>query len=292
MRIVTLLPSATEIVCALGLQDSLIGVSHECDYPPHVATLPKLTRSAIPQHVAGSKIDRAVSETLKRGDSLYQLNEELLAALQPDLVITQELCDVCAVSFSDVQRLAARLPNHPNILSLNPPNLDGIFQDIETVAAATHTIERGQQLKKDLCARIERVQARVNGLPRPRVFALEWLDPPFAAGHWVPEMIALAGGDEVLGQAGVKSFRVTWEDVIAAQPNFIFLIPCGYARHVAQREWDALPKPRGWETIPAAQTGRVFALEADSYCSRPAPRVVDGIEQIAAFLHPEATANG
>jgi len=288
MRIASLLPSATEIVCALGLADTLVGVSHECDYPPAIVSdLPKLTCSAIPHGLTSAQIDATVSERLRRGESLYLLEEARLAEIKPDLLITQELCDVCAVSYDAVCNLSARLPGKPQVISLTPPNLTGIFQDIETVAKATGTEARGQRLVAQLRKRLDQVTAQVAGKPRPRVFALEWLEPPFAAGHWAPEMVALAGGEEVLGRAGEKSFRVTWAQISAAEPEVILLIPCGYSAEAAQQEWDALPKPLGWEQIPAAQNGRVYALDANSYCSRPSPRLVDGIEQLAQLFHPE-----
>ncbi len=286
MRIASLLPSATEIVCALGLADHLVGVSHECDYPADVVRdLPRITRSAIPHGLSSAQIDSVVAERMQRGESLYLIEEDLLAGLKPDLLITQELCDVCAVAYDDVCRISARLPGNPQVLSLTPPNLMGIFKDIQTVAKATGTEARGNQVMADLGVRLDQIAQRVAGQPRPRVFALEWLDPPFAAGHWVPEMSALAGGEEVLGRSGEKSFRVTWDQIIAAQPEVILLIPCGYSAEAAQREWDTLPKPVGWAQIPAAQTGQVYALDANSYCSRPSPRVVDGIEQLARLLH-------
>jgi iron complex transport system substrate-binding protein len=289
MRIASLLPSATEIVCALGLADQLVGVSHECDYPPEVVSdLPRLTRSAIPPGLTSAAVDAAVSERLRRGESLYTVEEETLASLRPDLVITQALCDVCAVSFSEVKQQAARLPGPPRVLSLTPPNLLGIFEDVQTVADAAGVPERGRRLVDRLRQRLDHVSESVRGLPRPRVFALEWLDPPFAAGHWVPEMIERAGGEAVVGRAGDKSFRVTWEKVSAARPDVILLIPCGYSAEAAQREWEALPKPAGWEKLPAAKAGRVYALDANSYCSRPAPRVVEGIERLARLLHPQS----
>lgn len=288
MRIVSLLPSATEIVCALGLADWLVGVSHECDYPADVvAGLPKLTRSAIPHGLSSAEIDSTVSERLHRGESLYLLEGATIQALQPDLLITQELCDVCAVSYDDVCNLARWLPNQPQVISLTPPDLQGIFADVITIADATGVAERGRRLVDQLQSRLATVERAVAGRPRPCVLGLEWLDPPFAAGHWVPQMIALAGGDEVLGRAGEKSFRVTWEQVSATQPEVILLMPCGYSQEAAQREWDALPKPTGWERLPAVQQGRVYAVDANSYCSRPAPRVVDGVEQLARLFHPE-----
>jgi len=288
MRIASLLPSATEIVCALGLADQLVGVSHECDYPPDVANhRPRLNQSALPPGLTNAQIDAAVAERMRRGERLYLLEEKLLAELKPDLLITQALCDVCAVSFDDVCRISTRLPGNPQVVSLQPANLVGILDDILTVAQAAHCPERGERLVAELRARLDRVVEAVHGQPRPRVFALEWLDPPFAAGHWVPEMIALAGGKEVLGRPGQKSFRAKWEEIIAAQPEVILLIPCGYLASAIEPEFAALPKPPGWETIPAVRSGRIYALDAHSYFSRPGPRVVEGIEQLAVVLHPK-----
>jgi iron complex transport system substrate-binding protein len=287
MRIASLLPSATEIVCALGLGSALVGVSHECDYPPElVAGLPRLTRSALPAGLSAAEIDREVSARLRRGEGIYTLDEELLAALRPDLLITQELCDVCAVAYADVCSLAARLPGSPRVVSLTPPDLDGIFGDIVQIASVTGAPERGAALVADLRQRLANVAHWVQGRPRPRVFALEWLDPPFAAGHWAPEMVALAGGDEVLGRAGEKSFRTTWDAIISAQPEVILLIPCGYSKEETERQWAELPRPAGFNRIPAAQSGRIYALDANSYCSRPGPRLVEGVEQLAQLLHP------
>lgn len=287
MRIASLLPSATEIVCALGLGDALVGVSHECDHPPEVvAGLPRLTRSALPAGLTAAEIDREVSARLRRGEGIYELDEELLAALQPDLLITQELCDVCAVAYADVCSLAARLPGSPQVVSLTPPDLDGIFDDIAQIAGVAGVPERGATLIADLRWRLTNVAHQVWGRPRPRVFALEWLDPPFAAGHWVPEMIALAGGEEVIGRTGEKSFRTTWETIIAAQPEVILLTPCGYSQEETERQWAELLRPPGFDSIPAAQSGRIYALDANSYCSRPGPRLVEGVEQLARLLHP------
>lgn len=287
MRIVSLLPSATEIVCELGLADLLVGVSHECDYPPDVvADVPRVTRSTIPHGLTGNEIDRIVRARLARGESLYMLEEQLLAELQPDVLITQELCDVCAVSFHDVCVLRDRLPGDPRIVSLAPPNIEGIFADMRTIARAVGLAERGERLVARLQRKLDQVRRRVANQPRPGVVALEWLDPPFAAGHWVPEMIALAGGRELLGRAGERSFRVTWDDVIAAQPDVILVIPCGYSAEAARDAWEALPRPAGWFDIPAARTGRIATLDANSYCSRLAPRVVEGVIHLARRLHP------
>ena len=289
MRIASLLPSATEIVCNLGLQHALIGVSHECDTPADVvARLPRLTRTSIPRHLSIRQIDDFVKDKLARREPLYEIEEAVLSALQPDLIITQAVCDVCAVSHAEACRLAARLPNQPPVVSLNPTSLEGIFADIAAVAAATGTISQANSLTSSLRARIDRVRAAVHGRPQPTVFACEWLDPPFAAGHWVPEMVALAGGREVLGRAGRPSERVTWEAVLAAAPEYILLMPCGFSERETAAAWEQLPRPRGWERIPAAQPGRVVCLDANSYFSRPAPRFIDGIEQIAGIIHAGA----
>lgn len=289
MRIASLLPSATEIVCNLGLQHALIGVSHECDTPADVvARLPRLTRTSVPLHLTSRQIDDFVKDKVARKEPLYQIEEDVLSALKPDLIITQAVCDVCAVSHAEACNLAARLPNQPPVISLNPTSLAGIYADIAAVAAATGTISQANLLTSSLRARSERVQTAVHGRPRPAVFACEWLDPPFAAGHWVPEMVALAGGREVLGRAGLPSERVTWEAVIAAAPEYILLMPCGFSERETAAAWEQLPRPHGWDSIPAAQPGRVVCLDANSFYSRPAPRFIDGIEQIAGIIHAGA----
>jgi iron complex transport system substrate-binding protein len=203
------------------------------------------------------------------------------------MIVTQSLCDVCAVSYGDVQQLAQRLTSRPRVISLTPPNIDGILEDILTVADGAGVSERGLEVATSLRERLARVDEILSGQPRPRVAAIEWLSPPFCGGLWVPEMIQLAGGQDVLGQAGEKSSRVTWEEVLAARPDVVALIPCGYSLEAIAVEWHALPKPDGWAQLPAVVTGRVYALDANSYYSRPAPRVVDGVELLASLLHPE-----
>jgi iron complex transport system substrate-binding protein len=291
MRVVSLLPSATEIVCALGLSDALVGVSHECDYPAEVVRdLPRLTRSAIPAGpgVTSAEIDAAVAERLRQGAGLYDLDEACLADLKPDLVITQELCDVCAVSYTEVCRIAARLPGDPPVLSLQPADIAGILGDVRAVAGALGAPERGARLAEHLRARLAQAARPSLAAERPpRVFAMEWMDPPYAGGHWVPEMIELAGGRDVLGRAGQKSFRLTWEQVAAARPEIILVIPCGYTAAAAQAEFAAQPEPPGWGALPAVQSGRVHFLEANDFFSRPAPRVVDGVELLAGLFHQD-----
>jgi iron complex transport system substrate-binding protein len=286
VRIASLLPSATEITCALGLEETLVGVSHECDHPPDVVHgLPRLTRSSLAPGLPAREIDAAVSGRLGGGGSLYTLDDRLIEELRPDIIITQEVCPVCAVSLEDVEVLARRLPGPPQVLPLRAGSLDGIHADIRSVAAMAGEEGRGEDLVRRMKERVDRVRSRVRGFRRPRVVALEWLDPPFIGGHWVPEMVEAAGGDDVLGVAGGKSIRVTWEEVLAGRPDAILIIPCGYSRSEAALAIAELGKPPGWEDIPAVREGRVFALDASSHFSRPGPRITDGVEILASALH-------
>jgi iron complex transport system substrate-binding protein len=287
MRIASLLPSATEIACALGLERDLVGVSHECDHPPAVtAALPRLTRSALPRGLTSREIDRTVRERLERGESLYELDEDLLRALSPDLIITQEVCEVCAVSIADVRAVARRLPGAPRVVSNQAMSLEGICADVRAVASAAAAERRGEDLIREIERRLERVRSAVSGRKRPRVAALEWFDPPFAGGHWVPEMIEIAGGRDVLGHAGAKSVRIEWAEVLAAAPEVVLLIPCGYSQAEAAAEFARTEKPSGWGEVPAVRAGRVHALDAAGHFSRPGPRVVEGVEVLAGILHP------
>lgn len=287
MRIVSLLPSATEIVCHLGLADLLVGVSHACDFPPEtVADLPRLTRSGIPAGLSAAELDLVVTTRLRRGQNLFILDEATLATLAPDLVITQDLCDVGAASFEDLCALTDRLPGDARIVSLAMPELEDLYTDIMTIAEAVGFPERGRRLNDQLRERLERVQAAVAGRPRPGVVALEWLDPPFAAGHWTPELIRLAGGRELLGHEGERSFQLSWEQIRAAQPEVLLLLPWGYSAEAAERAWFSLQRPDGWHTIPAVRDGRIYPLDSRSYSLRPSPRVIDSVEQIARLLHP------
>lgn len=287
MRIVSLLPAATEIICRLGMADMLVGVSHACDFPPEaVADLPRLTRSGIPAGLSAAEIDLVVTTRLRRGENLFTLNEAAISALAPDLVITQDLCDVGAASFAEVFALSDRLPGDTQILSLAMPDLEDLYADVMVIAEALDCPERGRRLSDQLRARLERVQAAVAGRPRPDVVALEWLDPPFAAGHWTPELIRLAGGRELLGQEGGRSFQLNWEQIRAAQPEVLLLLPWGHSAEAAERTWFSLERPAAWPRIPAARDARVYALDACHISLRPAPRVVDLVEQLARLLHP------
>lgn len=288
MRIVSLVPSATEIAFALGLGDQVVAVSHECDYPPEARQRPAVTRSPLHGHDLSSReIDARTREVLQTGGTLYYLDTERLQALQPDLVLTQELCAVCAVAQAEVRRAVRTLATAPRVLSLEPNTLSDVLETIRAVGAATGREAAAAALVAALQARIARVEATAATVPeRPTVFCLEWTDPPWVAGHWVPELVRLAGGEPVLGRAGEPSTPVAWEAVVAAAPAVVVLMPCGYdlARTLAERPVvEALP---GWEALPAVRAGRVYAVDGSSYFNRPGPRLVDGLELLAYLLHP------
>jgi iron complex transport system substrate-binding protein len=287
MRIVSLLPSATEIVCRLGLADMLVGVSHACDFPPEaVSDLPRVTRSGIPEGMSSAEIDSVVITRLRRGENLFTLDAPALIALAPDLVITQDLCDVGAASFADIFAFSSQLPGDCQIVSLTMPELEDLYSDVMMIAEAAGYPERGQRLNDQLQARLAFVQMTVAGRPRPGVIALEWLDPPFTAGHWTPELIRMAGGHELLGRAGERSFSVNWKQIRTVQPEVILLLLWGYSAEAAERTWRSLEYPEDWRTIPALRNGRVHALDARHISLRPSPRVVDLVEQLARLLHP------
>ncbi len=282
MRIASLVPSATEALCALGLGNSIVAVTHECDYPPQVAELPKLTSSVISESLEPGEIDRRVREVTARGESLYRLDEVALAELEPDLIVTQALCAVCAVSVDDVRAVAAQLPNAPRVLSLDPENLEDVLGDLVRLAWATGNPRFGEPVLRALRARLAAVASAVDGLARARVAALEWLDPIFIGGHWVPEMVELAGGEDVLGVPGERSKVVSREELAAAQPEIVVAMPCGlYAAEAAEQV-----REHG-EWLRSLSAARVVAVDAASSFSRPGPRLVDGVELLAHLLHPE-----
>lgn len=291
-RIVSLLPSATEIVCALGLGDALIGVSHECDWPPAARALPVVTGAAIPQGLPSGETDRLVRERLARGEGLYTLDADLMQRLQPTLIVTQALCEVCAIALPEVLRVARTLPTNPPVLSLEPGCLADIWADIGRVAEAAGVPERTLSAISALDDRMFAVRRAVAGRVRPRIALLEWLDPPFVAGHWVPEMIAAAGGDDVLGVAREKSAQIRWEQLHEAAPEVIVVAPCGYDVARVRLDLAQVPLPSWWDELPAVRTGRVFVMDGNAYISRPGPRVVDGTEILARLLHPDAFADG
>ena len=283
MRIASLLPSATEIVFAVGAGDEVVGVSHECDYPDAARGLPVLTGSAVETRgLPQAEIDAAISSLLASGGSTYAIDVPRLRELQPDLVITQALCDVCAVSEGQVHRVVHEEQLGARVLTLTPLDLEGVACSIEEVGEATGRPAEGARLAADLRERTSPPPA----LPstRPRVLALEWFDPPFTAGHWVPEQIASAGGEDVLARPGQKSERVTWETVAASAPEVALLLPCGLSLDEVVREAEGLAQREEWRALPAVRNGAVWALDANAWFSRPGPRLLDGIEALRAIL--------
>jgi iron complex transport system substrate-binding protein len=281
MRIASLVPSSTELLFALGLGDSVVAVTHECDYPPQAADRPHLTRSVIPAGLAAAEIDAAVRERTAAGRALYELDEPRLAELAVDLIVTQAVCEVCAVSFDDVVAAAGRLATRPRVVSLDPATLDDVLADLARLGAAAGAAQAGAALLAAAERRIAAVRAAVEGASRPRVAAVEWLDPLFLGGHWVPAMVELAGGVDVLGVAGAKSRTAGWDELERARPDVVVSMPCGYGTERAVAE-TLTERPR-----LAALGARVVAVDASAYFSRPGPRLVDGIELLGHLLHPE-----
>lgn len=281
MRIVSLVPSSTEMLFALDLGESVVGVTHECDHPPEAAERDHLTSSVIAADLTAAEIDAAVRQLTERGEALYELDVERLTALEPDLIVTQAVCAVCAVSFDDVQGVAARLPGPPDVLSLDPTTLGEVLADVPRLAAAAGADKQGRALVEECGRRIDAVAEAVAGAERPRVAALEWLDPVFVGGHWVPQMIELAGGEDVLGLAGERSRTAGWDEVAAARPEVIVSMPCGYSSDRAAAE------TLGVGERLAAIGARVAAVDASAFFSRPGPRLVDGVELLAHLLHPD-----
>jgi iron complex transport system substrate-binding protein len=282
MRIVSLVPSATEMLFALGLGADLIAVTHECDYPPAALELPKVTRDVLPPGLSSAEIDAAVKELTLQGQSIYELDTEQLHDLRPDLIVTQALCSVCAVSYDDVRTIAQEIETQPRVVSLDPQTVGEVLGDARTLAEATDRRDAAVELVRDSAARIDRVRLAVRGARRPRVAALEWLDPPFAGGHWVPQLIEFAGGEDVLGFAGESSQQRTWEEVISSQPDIVVVMPCGYDAQIAYREAEMHR-----DLLRALGGGEVVAVNAAAYFSRPGPRIVDGLELLAHIIHPE-----
>jgi iron complex transport system substrate-binding protein len=282
MRIVSLVPHATELLFALGLGDDVVAVTHECDFPSDARRLPQVTRDVLPPGLSAGEIDAAVRERTQEGQAIYELDERRLMELEPDLIVTQELCAVCAVSYDDVVKVAERIPSTPKVVSLDPTTLGEAMGDIRTIAQATGARDAALDLVSRQRARVDRVRIAVKDAPRVPVAAIEWFDPVFIAGHWTPQLIELAGGHDVLGFAGEHSEESTWELVAAAEPEVVLAIPCGYD---AERSRDEALRFAG----PLARVGarRTVALDASAYFSRPGPRLVDGLELLAHVLHPD-----
>jgi iron complex transport system substrate-binding protein len=285
VRIVSLLPSATEIVGALGALDQLVGATHACDYPPQIAALPRLTRTRVDAHAAPDAIDREVRAAAEHGLALYEVDAERLASLEPDVVVTQALCDVCAVRETDVRALAERLTPRPRVVTLSGTSIDGILADIQRVGRAIDANDEAEELILGLRARLRSVHERLRAshAPRPRVAVLEWTSPVYTAGHWVPEMVHRAGGTDALATPGAHSRAVGVADVAAAGPDVLIFAPCGYDLARAAREAREVFAGDAWSWA----AGRpAWAIDANALASRPGPRVVDGVETIAALLHP------
>ena len=288
-KICSLLPSATEIVFALGLGDRLIGVTHECDYPLAARQLPVVTRSLLSHEVRDSRdIHRHISGALHQGSSLYVLDQSLLEQLDPKLILTQELCDVCAVSYELVEAAVLRLPGKRQVMSLEPTSLDGILATIEQVADAADVSERAPAVIAPLRRRIEAVTRPVEGMTvRPRVLAVEWLDPLFTAGHWVPEMVRLAGGQAMAGVESQPSTQITWPQVIEADPEIIVLMPCGFTLERTLAEPAKVRFAEEWQRRAGGKLPRLYAVNGSAYFNRPGPRIVDGLEILLEIIHPD-----
>jgi iron complex transport system substrate-binding protein len=295
MRIVSLLPAATEILYAIGAGDSVVGVTHECDFPAEAAIKPALIRPRIDTAAVPSEIDRQVRELIGRNESIYTLDVQLLLKLEPDLIVTQDLCHVCAASSEDLAAALARLPGsrQPRVISYTPRNLTGVWQGIREIAEAAGHGSEGHALADWLALEVSTVSAAVaEAAPKPRVLCLEWFDPPYAGGHWVPEMVRLAGGIDVLGREGEPSFSMEWKHVLATRPEIVVLMPCGYNLEKNISVWRTTKLPTGWEHIPAVQNDRVFAVDANAHFSRPGPRLSEGVALLASILHPTRVRSG
>lgn len=288
MRIVSLLPSATEIVCALGLEDQLVGVTHECDFPPSVQQLPKVTRTLIPANASSREIDRLVRQRLETSRALYELDLARLEPLRPDLIVTQALCDVCAVAEDEVRAAACILPSRPRVINLEPKTLEQVFASIRQVGQAAGVEQKAEELVAALTSRVRAVAVRSAAIrERPRVAFLEWLDPPFSCGHWNPELVRLAGGVEGLGREGYPSRTLSWEEVLAWRPEVVFIACCGFDVARAMEDLPLFGAVPGWENLPAVSQRRVYVSDGSHYFSRPGPRLVDSLEILAHALHPD-----
>ena len=286
MRIVSLVPSATEMLFALGLGDDVVGVTHECDYPVQAQDLPKVTRDVLPSGLSAAEIDAAVKERTLAGESIYELDADALHELAPDLIVTQALCSVCAVSYDDVRAIAEEIDTQPMVISLDPHTVGEVLGDARTLGQATDTKDAAVDLVQEASARIDRIRLLTRGTRRPRVVALEWLDPPFAAGHWTPQLIEYAGGEDILGFAGENSEECSWEQVAASEPDIVIVMPCGYDAEIAHREAEMHR-----DELAALGAGEIVAVDAAAYFSRPGPRIIEGLELLAHILHPELVSD-
>ena len=288
MRVVSLLPAATEIVAALDMLDSLVGVSHECDHPAEVNRKPRVTRCAIHgNQLDSAEIDRWVKTELKRTGTLYTMDEARLRQLAPDVIITQRLCDVCAVGYDSVTAFAATLPGPPVVVNLEPQTLDDVFGDVRRVGAALGVAERAETVIRELQGRVDRVRTRCAAVPRRRCVLLEWIAPPFRSGHWGPELVAIAGGIDPVGRQGEDAVEIEWDEVRAASPEVLVIACCGFDVARTLRDLPILRRYPGFPELPAAQSREVWVVDGSAYFSRPGPRLVDSLELLAPLVHPE-----
>jgi len=288
VRIVSLLPSTTEIVCELGLGDDLVGVTHECDFPPFVKSLPRVTRTLIPHDASSREIDALVRERLKTQRALYTLDRPVLERLWPDLIVTQALCDVCAVAEAEVTAAACSLPGRPKVINLEPMCLSEVFESIGQVAHAAGVADRAPRTIASLHGRVERVAQRTASVShRPRVVLLEWIDPPFCSGHWSPELVRLAGGIEMIGREGQPSRTTAWAEVVRADPEVLVIACCGFDTKRTRRDLSILSGYPGFWELSCVRSGRVYLMDGNAYFSRPGPRLVDSLEILAHALHPD-----
>ena len=288
MRICSLLPSATEVIAALGLSEELVGISHECDYPPSIGNVPIMVEPMIPPHgLTSAEIDRQVAQLVASGQRLYRLNHDRLCDSRPDLILSQDLCHVCAVTPDQLHEAIRAMPHQPTVLTLNPGTVHDVIDDVVRIGDAAGRSTEGHRLASQLRERLEAVRTRVQGLShRPRVVCIEWLSPLYIAGHWVPEMVQLAGGQDVLAQPGTPSRVVTWDDIVAASPDLLIVMPCGFSVERTRTELSQLMQQPGQWPIPSTLRADTFLVDASSYFSRPGPRLIDGIELLASILHP------
>ena len=288
MRIVSLLPSATDIVCSLGLRDQLVGRTHECDWPPGIENVPAVTSDALATHeMTSADIHAAIGGAVHSGSSIYGLDTDALDRAAPDLIITQELCEVCAVSYEAVTSAARLMDADAKIVSLEPHSIDDILDHVVLVGELTKARDAAERVVADARERLDRLRTATHGLERPNVVCIEWLDPIFAAGHWVPEQVEVAGGTEMLGPHGRPSHQVPWEAVVEASPDVLVLMPCGMPIERTLGELNALTNRPGWHDLPAVRDGRLHVVDASSYFNRPGPRVVRGAEILFSLFHPD-----
>ena len=288
-QIVSFLPSATEMACALGLSEQLVGITHECDYPPEIKGKAVVVRKALSiEKMSQREIDLAVSERMRGGQSLYEVDETLLQEIAPDLILTQDLCQVCAPSGNEVSQALNLLPKKPQILWLTPNSLEQIFSNLRELGEATGRTKKAGELVAEGRARLEKIEAVTRNLSdRPRVFCMEWLDPVYCSGHWVPEMVRIAGGMDALSKEGADSVRIPWDKIVEWKPEILIVTPCGFnLEQVIQQSQQLFTYP-SWSSLPAVRDGRVYAVDANSYFARPGPRVVDGTELLAHLIHPD-----